>query len=93
MTIWPTARVTISGLSLSPPIRIPFSRPITGGDADGGEIGDPDPLIGLLADPDHQQAAEQEGAGDAEVDATGHDHQHLAEGGDGEEGPHGGDGF
>ncbi len=57
----------------------------------GGD-GDPDALVRPVPDADHDHRRQAHGAGDAEVDPPGHDHQHLAEGGDPQHRPVGSDG-
>src|SRR5690606_35385404 len=67
-------------------------QPDEGGDTDGGEDGDPDPVVGALPDSHHDGGGEGHGPRRGQVDAPGHDDEHLAEGGDTQEGAVGGDG-
>ena len=85
-TICPTASVTISGLSLSTPTRMPLASPTSDADAEAGEDRDGELVVRACSDAGDQVAAEGDHPGRRQVDARVHDHEHLAERRDREDG-------
>ncbi len=87
MATCPTARVTMRALSLSPPIRIPLTSPMRAAAPRAVTRASSDPVVRLMADTDHDHRCESQCPGNAEVDPTVHDHQHLAQRGHPEQRP------